>query len=87
MWKKWLYRIGAGVLAIFVVLPVLFPLAIIAAGLYMLVDLIMHIIPGRMGVNSGGVAKWLRRLWQWPIAMVEYAAFGGREFPWLPSDA
>lgn len=61
-------------------------LAIIAATLWFVVDVLWQLVWDSEGwtERSMGAADWLERLFYWPIDLLEWTFLGRGDFPWLP---
>lgn len=69
-----------------IVLGLIWLIAVIAATIWFLVDVIWQLVTDSSGwtERSMGAAGWLERLVFWPIDMVLWAVFGRDDFPWTP---
>lgn len=60
-------------------------IAILAALLWMLVDVVLQLVLNSGGWSKGGRgSEWLERLYYWQIDILDWILFGSGSFPWLP---
>lgn len=71
-------------------LPLLFTVTVIAALVWMVVDVTITLVSGGDGLSAGGGMSptgLTRGLVYWPVRMGEWAVFGTPDFPWTPMAA
>lgn len=84
-----LYRLLALLILIvtaFIPFAIIAAIGFVAGLIWMIVDVLMQIVTNDAGWGSstGGLAMWLRRLWEWPRRIIAWIFLGRGSFPWLP---
>lgn len=84
-----IYRLAYLLLVSWWLLPVLAFVALVAALVWMVIDVFGQLIFGSETWSPGGgmgmqFKDILERLAYWPVDQAEWMVFGSRDFPWLP---